>query len=54
MINILLKFSCAPTVNAYLALKTDGAGVNGLMLAGSSSPCRGEAHKVGLIAGERM
>ena len=49
-----LKFSCAPTAKAYLALKTDGAGVNGLMLAGSSSPLRGEAHKVGLIAGERM
>ena len=54
MINILVKFSCAPTVNAYLALKTDGAGVKGLILAGSSSPFKGEAHKVGLIAGERM
>ena len=33
---------------------TDGAGVNGLMLAGSSSPLRGETHKVGLIAGETI
>ena len=49
-----LKFSCAPTAKAYLALKTDGAGVNGLMLAGSSSPFRGETHKVGLKADEKM
>ena len=43
-----------PTVKAYLALMTEGAGVNGLMLAGSSSLFKGEAHKVGLVAGERM
>jgi len=29
---------------------TDGAGVKGLMLAGSSLPFRGEAHKVGLLS----
>ena len=44
----------APTVKAYLVLMTEGAGVNGFMLAGSSSPFKGEAHKVGLVASERM
>ena len=43
-----------PRVKAYLGLMTEGAGVNGLMLAGSSSPFRGETHKVGLKADERM
>ena len=35
-----------------LSLIGGGAGVNGLMLAGSSLPCSGEAHRVGL--GKRM